>query len=72
MAEIQGAPRVDFDPNDPLLSVRKVATMLDVTPYTVRRWLREGQLAGVKVGTWKVPTSAVRAFVNHRYSYKEC
>lgn len=48
---------------DPLLTVREVAARLRTTEETVRRWLREGKLKGVRPGGarfgWRVPESAV-------------
>jgi excisionase family DNA binding protein len=38
-----------------LLSVSEAASVLDVAPRTVRRWLQEGQLVGRKIGSsWVV------------------
>ena len=38
-----------------LLSVEEAATILDIAPRSVRRWLQEGQLVGRKIGTiWVV------------------
>lgn len=39
---------------DQLLTVLEVATQLRITPKTVRRWLREGKLHGVRLGGKKV------------------
>lgn len=39
----------------PLLSVEEVARRMNVTIFTVRRWLRVGILTGYKVsGEWRV------------------
>lgn len=43
--------------DDTLLSVDEVATIIKADQYTVRRWLREGRLKGVKSlrgGQWLV------------------
>lgn len=48
-----------------LYRVDDVAEMLDVTPDTVRRWIANGQLRGVRVGgQWRVPASAVDKFLD--------
>ena len=50
-----------------LLTVREVAEHLQATEESVRRWLREGRLRGVRPGGtrlgWRVPESALRRFV---------
>jgi excisionase family DNA binding protein len=52
--------------DDPLLTAKQVAVRLQVTPVTVQRWLRSGQLSGIilsdKMG-WRVRESALRQFV---------
>lgn len=49
-----------------LLTVRDVAEQLSVTEETVRRWLRDGKLAGVvlsrKAG-WRIRPEALTAFL---------
>lgn len=50
-----------------LLSVTEVATWLDVTPETVRRWLRGGQLQGFRVSKkagWRIPESSVTRMID--------
>lgn len=49
------------------LEIRAVAERFSVTPYTVRKWLREGRLKGVKMSNgpkakWRVSEGAIRAF----------
>ncbi len=43
------------------LTVKGVAELLQVHPQTVREWLRDGKLEGVKFGarSWRVPMSAL-------------
>ena len=36
---------------DSLRSIDKAAERLDVSPYTIRAWIRQGLLASVKLGT---------------------
>jgi excisionase family DNA binding protein len=50
------------DLDDSLLTVKEAAKILRVHPETVRGWLREGALAGVKPGAggrWRVLKAAV-------------
>jgi excisionase family DNA binding protein len=47
---------------DPVLKVPEVARRLRVSPETVRRWLRDGELRGVRFsdrGGWRVLSSEV-------------
>lgn len=50
-----------------LLSVRKVAELLDMHPDTVRELLRRGDLVGIKMpglrGSWKVEERAIERFI---------
>lgn len=65
MSDVEMEATVD----DPLLSPSKVAAIFDVTPYTVRTWLKSGALVGVKLdtGQWRVPQSEVRRYANNKY-----
>lgn len=50
-----------------LLSIREAAATLRMNEEVVRRWLREGRLAGVKVGhLWRVPAEALAALTHGR------
>ena len=41
-------------------TVEEVAVLAGVTPYTVRRWLREGKLKGKRFGLrWRIEKDAV-------------
>lgn len=46
---------------DPMLTVEEVAQRVRTTTATVRRWLREGKLHGVRPGGrrlgWRIPAS---------------
>ena len=44
-----------------LMSPEDVAAALSISPATIRRWLRDGAIAGVKVGRqWRVNVTVVR------------
>jgi excisionase family DNA binding protein len=44
----------------PILSVRECADLLRMDEDTLRTWLREGHVAGRKVGRkWKIPRTAI-------------
>lgn len=64
------APATPYVPSeeDPLRSVEYVAKVLDFTDATVRRWLNEGKLQGIKVsGEWRIPHSELVRFINQEY-----
>jgi excisionase family DNA binding protein len=50
-----------------LLTVAEVAARLRVHPETVRRWLAQGRLEGVRPGGtkigWRIPESALERFL---------
>ena len=49
-------------PDEELLTVEEAAARLKVDVETVRRWLRSGQLRGLKLGRmWRIPESALTA-----------
>jgi len=53
------------------LKVSEVAKMFDVTPYTVRVWLKDGTLEGIKIGKghyWRIPMSAARDLAQRKYA----
>lgn len=54
---------------DPFMSPTDIAEMFGVTPYTVRVWLREGQIEGaVQINKrWRIRRSAVEAFANQKH-----
>lgn len=51
-----------------LLSTKTVAKRLDVTARTVARWLRDGELEGVKINghTWRVREETLEQFIEGR------
>ena len=52
-----------------LLSVEDVAARLDVTEETVRRWLRSGDLRGIRLSRkagWRIRESELQAFLDKR------
>lgn len=52
-----------------MLTVDEIAERLRVNPYTVRRWLREGALHGIKMGDragYRVRQSELNRFLNDR------
>jgi excisionase family DNA binding protein len=51
---------------DNLLSVKDVATLLDVNEWAIRKYIREGKLKAYKLGggsLWRIYESDVDAFV---------
>lgn len=54
----------------PYLKVSEVASMFGVQPATVREWLNDGTLEGVKIGKghyWRISTAAARSLAQKRY-----
>ncbi len=53
-----------------MLTPEQVAERLAVTPNTVRGWLRNGMLKGVKLGNkvWRVREEALEAYICHEQS----
>lgn len=48
-----------------LLTIEEVAELLRVSPYTVRKYLRQGQFPGIKVGgQWRVRKTDLEAYIN--------
>lgn len=58
-------PTVD----DPFMTVPEVAKIFAVKPYTVRHWIKEGKLEGVKLpgGQWRVRRSTITEFAQKMY-----
>jgi excisionase family DNA binding protein len=55
--------------DEPLLTVEQVAEFCQVHRETVGKWLRQGTLKGIRLGTgrrgpWRVEPSEVRAFLD--------
>jgi len=47
-----------------LLTVEQAADYLKMSPYVVRRWLREGKLPGFKVGhDWRIDEADLAALI---------
>jgi excisionase family DNA binding protein len=49
---------------EPMMTVKQVAELLQFKPRTVRNWLANGKMAGVKVGDhWRVSETDLDAFL---------
>lgn len=60
----------DADAPETYLKVSDVAKMFDVLPSTVRVWLNDGTLRGIKIGKghyWRIPVSAAMELANKRH-----
>ncbi len=60
-----GVPDTEGAGMEPMLTVDQVAERLQVNEYTVRRWLRAGELEGVAFGGrtgWRVKEKDLQAF----------
>lgn len=59
-------PKAKID--DPLMTVSEIAEMFKVTSYTVRVWLRRGDIKAIQVNThWRARRSDVEAYANQKY-----
>jgi excisionase family DNA binding protein len=55
------------DVRERYFTVQQVAERLQVNEQTVRRWLREGTLAGVRLaGQWRMTDADVREFIERQ------
>jgi excisionase family DNA binding protein len=53
-----------FEANSELLSVEDAAQRLEVSPFTLQRWCRDGNLPCLKVGRrWRIRRSALEEFL---------
>lgn len=53
------------------LTVNEVAERLKVTPLTVRRWLKAGDLVGIQLGDragWRITEADLEQFLSERRS----
>jgi excisionase family DNA binding protein len=49
-----------------LLKVEEVKELISFSSLTIRRWLREGKLKGIKVGKeWRIPRGDLQEFLGH-------
>ena len=57
--------------DEELMTVPEVATMLRLNEQTVRKWLRDGKLPGIYLGSrtagWRVRRADVTAFLEARH-----
>lgn len=58
----------DDDPDVKTYTTEQVAEFCQVTTETVRRWLNEGKLKGVKLdNAWRIIRRDLIQFLNERY-----
>jgi excisionase family DNA binding protein len=49
---------------DELLTTEQAAAILQLTPKTIKEWLRAGKLTGCKMGrVWRVKAADLEAFI---------
>ena len=49
---------------DPMMTVEDVAQILNVSEASIRRWLRNGSLTGVRVGDqWRIERTDLEEFI---------
>ena len=56
---------------EPFLTTEQVANILQVHPFTILKFLKEGKLRGIKLGrVYRIKESDVREFLEHRSTGK--
>lgn len=46
------------------LTAPEIARMYHFTPEAIRKWIKEGKLKAIKIGSrWRIPESALKEFV---------
>lgn len=51
-----------------MMTTEQVAEFFQVSEYTVREWLKNKSMSGIKLGRqWRVPRSEVSRFANEKY-----
>ena len=59
----------EIDNEVTLYTTDQVAELCQVTAYTVRNWLKDGDLRGVKLeNQWRIKRSDLLQFLNERYA----
>jgi excisionase family DNA binding protein len=62
--------------SDHLLTVAEAAERLRLNSETIRRWLRDGRLTGVHLGSdkagWRISERDLDAFIRAHRTTKEC
>lgn len=54
---------------EPMLTVDEIAALLKRAPFTVRKWLRDKKLIGIRIGRdWRVKPDDLARFVAERES----
>lgn len=62
-------PSEEPDNEVTLYTTDQVAELCQVTAYTVRNWLKDGELRGVKLeNQWRIKRSDLLTFLNERYA----
>ena len=57
----------NVDDNE-LLSIDQLCERLFISPTTAYRLLKNGDIKGFKLGTWKIPTKSVNDFILRKCS----
>lgn len=52
------------------LTVSEVAKSLNVTEYTIRKYLRKGELRGTKIAGWRIKPADLVTFIRSRTNVK--
>jgi len=62
-------PATGFSRRQPFLTPQEVSNLLRVSVYTVRRWIKEGDLPAYKVGRgWRISDSDIGEWLDQHQS----
>jgi putative molybdopterin biosynthesis protein len=54
-------------PTHPFLTPEEVSDLLQVSVYTVRRWIKQGELPAYKVGRlWRIDKADLKDWLSHQ------
>ena len=57
---------IPYTDENELLSIEQVCEKLFISPTTAYKLLQSGELAGFKLGTWKVPVKSINEYINNK------
>lgn len=60
-------------PSQPFLTPQEVSDLLQVSVYTVRRWIKKGELPAYKVGRlWRIKTGDLNQWLDQKRPLDDC
>lgn len=67
------SPGTESESVDRLFTVGEVAEILSLTPRTVRNYLRDGKLTGIKINSrdWRIRQSDLKQYAHNNHGKKD-